>query len=112
MAYGAGAALAIHTEVEGQTASEVHEPAADPVQLYLSEIRRVSLLADGDEKRLARQIEEGKHIREIAEQWVRDRGQEPTGGEILFSLVEQLHEERRTLRSITAHLSIKMYPLS
>jgi RNA polymerase primary sigma factor len=112
MAYPAGAALAINTEFEGQAAPEVHDRADDPVQMYLSEIRKVSLLSDRDEKRLARQIEEGKHVREIAEQWVRDRGQEPTGGEILFSLVEQLHEERRTLRSITEHLSIKMYPLS
>jgi RNA polymerase primary sigma factor len=112
MADPASAALAINTEFEGQAAPDVHEPADDPVQMYLSEIRKVSLLSDRDEKRLARQIEEGKHVREIAEQWVRDRGHEPTGREILFSLVEQLHEERRALRSITEHLSIKMSPLS
>jgi RNA polymerase primary sigma factor len=112
MASPAGAALAINTESERQAAPDVHEPATDPVQMYLSEIRKVSLLSNGDEQRLARQIEEANHVRKIAQQWVRDRGDEPTGGEILFSLLEQLHEERRALRSITEHLSIKTYPLS
>ena len=76
MASPAGTALAINTEFERQAAPEVHEPADDPVQMYLREIRNVSLLSDRDEKRLGRQIEEGEHIREIEQQWVNDRGQE------------------------------------
>ena len=112
MADLATAGLANSAEFEERAEPAAHDESDDPVRMYLSEIGRVCLLSDADEKRLARQIEEGKHIREIAEQWVRDRGHEPTGGEILFSLLEQLHEERRGLRSITEHLSIKTYPLS
>jgi len=52
MASPAGATLAINTEFERQAAPEVHEPADDPVQMYLSEIRKVSLLSNGDEDNL------------------------------------------------------------
>jgi len=109
---GATAALAINAELEQQAEPEPQDETTDPVRAYLSEIGRVGLLSGADEQRLARQIEEGKHIREIGEQWLDDRGQRPTGSETLVSLLEQLHEERRALRLVTEHLSIKMHPVS
>ena len=112
MAYPAGATLAINTEVEGRAAPEVHEPADDPVRMYLSEIRQVSLLSGHDEKRIGREIEEGEHIREIEQQWRDERGQPPNGSEILTSLLDQLHAERRALRAVTEYLNIKKTPLS
>ena len=112
MASPAGAALAISTEFDGQAAPEVHGPADDPVRMYLSEIRKVSLLSDRDEKRIGRQIEEGEHIREIEQQWRDERGHSPNGSEILISLLDQLHGERRALRAVTEYLNIKRTPLS
>src|SRR3990172_7263584 len=112
MAYPAGATLAISTEVEGRAAPEVHEPVDDPVRMYLSEIRKVSLLSGHDEKRIGREIEEGEHIREIEQQWRDERGQPPNGSEILISLLDQLHAERRALRAVTEYLNIKKTPLS
>ena len=112
MAYPAGATLAINTEVEGAAAPEVHGPADDPVRMYLSEIRKVSLLSDRDEKRIGRQIEEGEHIREIEQQWRDERGHSPNGSEILISLLDQLHGGRRALRAVTEYLNIKRTPLS
>lgn len=112
MASPAGAALAINTAFDGQAAPEVHEPADDPVRMYLSEIRKVSLLSDRDEKRIGRQIEEGDHIREIEQHWRDERGQSPNGSEILIRLLDQLHGERRALRAVTDYLNIKKTPLS
>jgi len=108
---GATAALAINTELE-QAEPEPQDEITDPVRAYLMEIRKVDLLSGADEQRLARQIEEGQHIREIGEQWLDDRGQRPTGSEILSSLLEQLQQEQRAVRAITEHLKIKKDPLS
>src|SRR3990167_1243685 len=70
------------------------ESVDDPVRMYLREIGKVYLLSGADEKRLARQMEEGKHIQAIEQEWDNVRGEGPAGGEILFSLLEQLHQER------------------
>jgi RNA polymerase primary sigma factor len=112
MAFPAGTALAISREVDGQAAPERPEPADDPVRMYLSEISQVSLLSGHDEKRIGREIEEGEHIREIEQQWRGERGERPNGSEILTSLLDQLHAERRALRAVTEYLNIKRTPLS
>jgi len=109
---GATAALAINAELEQQAEPEPQDETTDPVRAYLMEIRKVDLLSGADEQRLARQIEEGQHIREIGERWLDDRGQRPTGSEILSSLLEQLQQEQRVVRAITEHLKIKKGPLS
>jgi RNA polymerase primary sigma factor len=91
---------------------ETQESVDDPVRMYLREIGRVYLLSGADEKRLARQMEEGKHIQEIEQRWVDERGEGPTGCEIFFSLLEQLQQERRTLNCVAKHLGVKRSPLA
>ncbi len=88
------------------------ESVDDPVRMYLREIGKVYLLSGADEKRLARQMEEGKHIQAIEQAWVYERGEEPAGGETLFMLLEQLHQERRALSTANKYLNIKRTPLS
>ena len=88
------------------------EGTDDPVRMYLREIGKVYLLSGADEKRLARHMEEGKHIQTIEQRWVDERGEGPTGCEILFSLLQQLHEERRALNAVTKYLNVKKTPLS
>jgi RNA polymerase primary sigma factor len=105
------------TTAKEQPFPERAEPDAtdgmeDPVRAYLREIATRRLLSGADEQRLARQIEDSKHIRAIQEQWLNDRGQEPTGTEILFTLLEQLHEERKALRCIAKYLGIEKDALS
>ncbi len=97
---------------EVRTEREAPGEANDPVGMYLSEIRRVGLLSGSDEQRLARQIEEDRHIRKIERQWHDDRGQRPTGSEILSCLLEQLHQERGSLRAVTEYLNIKKTAVS
>ncbi len=98
--------------LEDETDLETQDGIDDPVRMYLREIGKVYLLSGADEKRLARQMEEGKHIRDIEQRWLDDRGEEPAGSEILLSLLSQLHDERRVLNSVTRHLHIKKNPLS
>ena len=84
----------------------------DPVRMYLREIGKVYLLSGADEKRLAREMEEGKRIQAIEHQWVDERGEGPTGAQILFTLLEQLNQERSTLHAVTKYLNVKKSPLS
>ena len=88
------------------------EDGTDPVTTYLLEISRVRLLSGADEQRLGRQIEEGEHIRKIEQQWRDSTSHGPTGREILVSLRDQLHGERRALRAVTEYLKIKRTRLS
>ena len=89
-----------------------NEGVDDPVRMYLREIGKVYLLSGADEKRLARQMEEGKHIQAIEQEWVDERGEPPMGAQILFTLLDQLQHERRTLQATTKFLSIKNPRLS
>ncbi|MBI4570711.1 MAG: sigma-70 family RNA polymerase sigma factor, partial [Chloroflexi bacterium] len=106
------AAKADAAELEEEPGLEAQEGIDDPVRMYLREIGKVYLLSGADEKRLARQMEEGKHLQEIEQRWVLERGQEPAGGEILFFLLQQLSEEQRTLGAVTKFLGVKRSPLS
>ncbi len=97
---------------QDETQASQQEATDDPVRMYLREIGKVYLLSGADEKRLARQMEESKHIHAIEHRWVDERGEEPTGGQILFSLLQQLHEEKRALHAVTKYLQVKKHPLS
>src|SRR5690242_5655032 len=58
-------------EVEKETVPlEAQEGVDDPVRMYLREIGKVFLLSGADEKRLARAMEEAKHVEAIEKQWL------------------------------------------
>ena len=61
----------------------------DPVRMYLREIGKVYLLTADDEKHLARQMEEGIHIRQIEEAYVAAYGHPPSAARVAVSLLEQ-----------------------
>ena len=61
----------------------------DPVRMYLREIGKVYLLTADDEKHLARQMEEGLHIRAIEEAYVAAYGHPPSAARVAVSLLEQ-----------------------
>jgi len=88
------------------------EGVDDPVRMYLREIGKVYLLSGADEKRLARHMEEGKHIQAIEQRWVDEHGEGPTGAQILFTLLDHLEQERRTLHAVAKYLNVKRSPLS
>jgi RNA polymerase primary sigma factor len=91
---------------------ESEEGVDDPVRMYLREIGKVYLLSGDDEKRLARQMEEGTHIEDIEQRWVDGRGDAPSGAEIVFALLDEMQEERRALSAVAKFLKIKRTTLS
>jgi RNA polymerase primary sigma factor len=69
--------------------AEETEGIDDPVRMYLREIGKVYLLTADDEKHLARQMEEGLHIRAIEEGYVTTYGHPPSAARVAVSLLEQ-----------------------
>jgi len=85
---------------------EEQEGIDDPVRMYLREIGKVYLLTADDEKRLARAMEEGKHIQRIERRWLEEHGRPAKGSEILFSLLNELYEARKYYNGVARHLGL------
>ena len=79
----------------------------DPVRMYLREIGKVYLLSGADEKRLARQMEEAKHIEALERRWLEDWNRMPTGQELLLSLIDQYHQTQKCVKFICKDIGIK-----
>ncbi len=71
---------------------EEQEIADDPVRMYLHEIGRVHLLTAKDEKVLAKKMEEGRHISEIKQDWLKKYGTPPSATEIVITLLKELSQ--------------------
>ncbi len=97
---------------EKTAALEVEEGIDDPIRMYLREIGKVYLLSSADEKRLARQMEEAKHLAELEQRWNEDHSRPPTGHELLFTLIEQYADAQSCVRFISREIGIKASLLS
>ncbi len=91
---------------------EEQEGIDDPVRMYLREIGKVYLLTANDEKRLARSMEEGKHIQRIEKRWLEEHGRSASGLEILLSLLGELHDARRVTTAVAKQLELGKASLS
>ncbi|MGI8925226.1 MAG: RNA polymerase sigma factor RpoD [Tepidiformaceae bacterium] len=72
--------------------TEESEGIDDPVRMYLREIGKVYLLTADDEKHLARQMEEGNHLRAIEEVYVAAYGHPPSAARVAVELLDQWAE--------------------
>ena len=101
------------TEIEEEeperepVALEEQEGIDDPVRMYLREIGKVYLLSAFDEKRLARQMEEAKHLEALERRWLEEQNRLPTGQEVLLSLVEQYHQSQKCVKFICKDIGVK-----
>jgi len=86
---------------------EEQEGIDDPVRMYLREIGKVYLLSGADEKRLARQMEEAKHLDHIEKRWLAEKNRLPTGQEILLTLIEQYHNAQKCMKFISKDIGVK-----
>ena len=91
---------------------EEQEGIDDPVRMYLREIGRVYLLTAEDEKRLARAMEEGKHIQRIERRWLEEHGRNATGVDVFLTLLGELHDMRRIMNAIVRELNLGKQSLS
>jgi RNA polymerase primary sigma factor len=82
------------------------EVVDDPVRMYLHEIGRVSLLTAADEKDLARNMEEGRRIRQIKQDYLEGNGVEPSATDIILSILHELAQAASVINLIYQHLEL------
>jgi len=92
--------------------AEEQEGIDDPVRMYLREIGKVYLLTANDEKRLARAMEEGKHIQRIERRWLEEHGRPAKGTDVLLVLLNELYESRRYSNGVAKQLGLHKATLS
>jgi RNA polymerase primary sigma factor len=85
---------------------EDQEGIDDPVRMYLREIGKVSLLSADDEKRLARQMEEGKHITRLQKSWLQSMGRSARPADVAYMLFMEVADMAPIMRSIMEYASV------
>ena len=94
------------TEAEAEDSERAPEPGEtmevldDPVRMYLREIGRVRLLTSADERKLARQLEGGKHLQGVKTELVGELGEDPRPWQITSRLVDRLIHNEPLIKAI------------
>ena len=86
----------------GPEAAESMEVLDDPVRMYLREIGRVRLLTSADERKLARQLEGGKHLQGVKSELLEELGEEPRPWQVSTRLLERLIEAEPLINAIAS----------
>jgi RNA polymerase primary sigma factor len=94
-------------ELESAVPLEDQEGIDDPVRMYLREIGKVFLLTADDEKRLARQMEEGKHLERLEMACEAATGRRPDAAELAYMLFTELSELVDVSAATERYLNVK-----
>jgi RNA polymerase primary sigma factor len=89
---------------------EEQEVIDDSVRMYLHEIGRVPLLTADDEKILAKQMEEGRHINEIKQDWQKKNGRPSKSSEIVWTVLNELSQQENTIHVNQKELGLQTDP--
>ncbi len=84
----------------GPEAAESMEVLDDPVRMYLREIGRVRLLTSADERKLARQLEGGKHLQGVKSELIEELGEDPRPWQITERLLKRMIEAEPLINAI------------
>lgn len=76
------------------------------LDLYLGEVAHTPLLTAEEEKLLGSQIEEGKHLRLIEQNWLSEHGVQPSAIDLLVVLVERLSQADWLFEILCQHLQL------
>ena len=97
---GAAPEAEAEDQERGPEAAETVEVLDDPVRMYLREIGRVRLLTSADERKLARQLEGGKHLQGVKAELVAELDEEPRPWQITGRLLDRLAEAEPLISAI------------
>jgi len=98
--------LAIDIEVSSEEISE-QDITDDPVRIYLHEIGRVHLLTADNEKTLAKQMEEGKLINDIKQDYLQQHGRQPSTGDTIIAMLQKLANTASLIHLIREYFRMK-----
>ena len=82
------------------------EPVGDSIGLYLTKCAKTPFLNAGEEKALGKQIEAGKHLRRLEEEWVANYGIRPSAGDLLSVLGERFCQAGVLFEALCQYLQL------
>ena len=82
------------------------ELGEDSLNLYLAEVGQTPLLNAEETKVLGSQIEEGKHLARLEEDWVAEHGAQPSAIDLLLALVERFSRVRLLFETLYQYLEL------
>ena len=84
------------------------ELGEDSLNLYLAEVGQTPLLNAEEERVLGSQIEEGKHLVRLEEDWVAEHGAQPSAIDLLLALVERFSRARLLFETLYQYLELSL----
>jgi RNA polymerase primary sigma factor len=91
----------------GITSSKrVLELGEDSLNLYLDEVGKTPLLNAEEERVLGSQIEEGKHLSRLEEDWVAEHNSQPSAIDLLVVLMERFSRARLLFETLYHYLGL------
>ena len=78
----------------------------DSLSLYLDEVGQTPLLNAEKEKMLGSQIEEGKHLVRLEEEWIAEHGAQPSAIDLLLVLMESFSRSGLLFETIYKYLGL------
>jgi RNA polymerase primary sigma factor len=94
-------------EAEFAASQQELEVIKDPTYLYLAECSRTRLLNADEEKLLGSQIEDGKYLSKLEQEWVDKYGISPSETELLLALGERFCQARSLFEALCRYLGIQ-----
>jgi RNA polymerase primary sigma factor len=82
------------------------ELGEDSLNLYLDEVGQTPLLNAEETKMLASQIEDGKHLVRLEEDWIAEHGTQPSAIDLLLALAERLSRARLPFEALCQYLKL------
>ena len=91
----------------GPEAAETVEVLDDPVRMYLREIGRVRLLTSADERKLARQLEGGKHLQGVRTELKEELEEDPRPWQITGKLIDRIAGAEPLIRAMAEDFKMR-----
>ncbi len=104
---GAPAETEAEDQERGPEAAETTEVLDDPVRMYLREIGRVRLLTSADERKLARQLEGGKHLQGVKKELAEELDEDPKAWQITGRLLDRLADAEPLISAMARDFKIR-----
>jgi RNA polymerase primary sigma factor len=82
------------------------ELGEDSLNLYFAEVGQTPLLNAEETKLLSRQIEDGKHLVRLEEDWIAEHGAQPSAIDLLLALAERLSQARSLFETLYQYLEL------